>query len=249
MSRIVTTAYRSKRPPRKRKPVTIAGPAIVLGLGLLGGCAQQFDRQPRVDSYRQSRVDSYCETPSASGGSAEGIAQCRRYFQNPAYSPPRDAPATYYPSPTAYPSATANYSPPLVAKQPPAQGRTEVALSRDGGTVTVPVVINGALRLGCIVDSGASNVVLPADVVMTLLRTGTLRNSDFLGKQTYVLADGSKLPSLTFRIRSLKVGDRVLEDVTGSASPVSGEPLLGQSFLSRFQSWSIDNARGVLVLE
>jgi hypothetical protein len=27
--RIVTTAYRSKRPPRKRKPVTIAGPAIV----------------------------------------------------------------------------------------------------------------------------------------------------------------------------------------------------------------------------
>ena len=97
--------------------------------------------------------------------------------------------------------------------------------------------------------SGASNVVLPADVVMTLLRTGTLHNSDFLGKQTYVLADGSQLPSLTFRIRSLKVGDRVLEDVTGSASPVSGEPLLGQSFLSRFQSWSIDNARGVLVLE
>ena len=127
-------------------------------------------------------------------------------------------------------AATANYSPPLVAKQPPAQGRPEVALSRDGGTVTVPVVINDALRLGCIVDSGASNVVLRADVVMTLLRTGTLRNSDFLGKQTYVLADGSQLPSLTFRIRSLKVGARVLEDVTGSASPVSGEPRLRAKF-------------------
>ena len=55
-------------------------------------------------------------------------------------------------------------------QQTPAQGRPEVALSRDGGTVTVPVVINGPLRLGCIVDSGASNVVLPADVVMTLLK-------------------------------------------------------------------------------
>ena len=97
MSRIVATIYRYKRPPKKRK--AIAGPVVVLGLGLLGGCAQQLDGQPRVDSYHQSRVDSYCETPGASVGSAEGIAQCRRYFQNPAYSPHRDAPATYYPQP------------------------------------------------------------------------------------------------------------------------------------------------------
>jgi hypothetical protein len=29
MTRIVTTSYRYKRPPRKRKAVAIAGPAIV----------------------------------------------------------------------------------------------------------------------------------------------------------------------------------------------------------------------------
>jgi aspartyl protease family protein len=134
--------------------------------------------------------------------------------------------------------------------QPPAApGVTEVALSRGGGTVRVPVIINDTLRLGCVIDSGASDVVLPADVVMTLLRTGTLRDSDFLGKQISVLADGSKLPSPTFRIRSLRVGDKVLNNVIGSASPAAGEPLLGQSFLSRFKSWSIDNARDVLVLE
>jgi hypothetical protein len=34
-----------------------------------------------------------------------------------------------------------------------------------------------------------------------------------------------------------------------STTPVSGEPLLGQSFLRHFRSWSIDNGRGVLVLE
>jgi hypothetical protein len=52
-----------------------------------------------------------------------------------------------------------------------------------------------------------------------------------------------------FRIRSLKVGDQVLENVLGSEAPASAILLLGQSFLSRFRSWSIDNQRKVLVLE
>jgi predicted aspartyl protease len=109
--------------------------------------------------------------------------------------------------------------------------------------------INDTIRIGFTVDSGAADVVIPADVVMTLLRTGTLRQSDFLEKRTYVLADGSKLPSVRFRLRSLKVGNTVLENVTASVSPSAGDPLLGQSFLGRVQSWSIDNARGRLVLE
>jgi clan AA aspartic protease (TIGR02281 family) len=124
-----------------------------------------------------------------------------------------------------------------------------VALSRSDSTFIVPAVVNGALRLGFVVDSGASDVVIPIDVMTTLMRTGTLRENDFLGKQTYVLADGSKLPSLRFRIRSLKVGDTVLEDVIASVSPALGDPLLGQSFLRRFRSWSIDNERGLLLLD
>jgi predicted aspartyl protease len=55
--------------------------------------------------------------------------------------------------------------------------------------------------------------------------------------------------SKTFRIRSLKVGDRVLENVLGSVSSMNGSLLLGQSFLGRFKSWSIDNSRHALVLE
>jgi predicted aspartyl protease len=62
------------------------------------------------------------------------------------------------------------------------------------------------------------------------------------------LADGSKLPSERFVIRSLKVGGKVLENVTGSIAPVEGSLLLGQSFLSRFGSWSIDNKNGALIL-
>ena len=125
----------------------------------------------------------------------------------------------------------------------------DVRLEKQWGVLVVPVRINDAIDLKFIVDSGASDVTIPADVVLTLLRTGTLSESDFLGSRDYTLADGSTVPSKIFRIRSLKVGNKVLENVTGSIAPVKGDLLLGQSFLSRFKSWHIDNTRGALVLE
>jgi predicted aspartyl protease len=123
-----------------------------------------------------------------------------------------------------------------------------VPMQIDGGAYAVPVRINDAITLNFVVDSGAADVSIPADVVMTLMRTGTLKVADFLGEKTYALADGSTVPSQTFRIRSLKVGNNSLENVLGSIASVKGGLLLGQSFLSRFKSWSIDNTKHELIL-
>lgn len=123
-----------------------------------------------------------------------------------------------------------------------------VPMQKQGGVYAVPVLINNTITLDFIVDSGSADVSIPADVVITLMRTKTLKQTDFLGEQTYVLADGSKVPSQTFVIRSLKVGNKVLENVHGSIASVKGSLLLGQSFLNRFKSWSVDNAKHALVL-
>ena len=125
---------------------------------------------------------------------------------------------------------------------------TVVPMVSEGGTFVVPVRINDQITLNFVIDSGASDVSVPADVVMTLLRTGTITDADFLGTQKYRMADGSTVPSQQFVIRSLEVGDRTLNDVTGSIAPVQGGLLLGQSFLRRFKSWSIDNQREALIL-
>ena len=117
-----------------------------------------------------------------------------------------------------------------------------------GGVYVVPVLINDAIPLNFVVDSGAADVSIPADVVMTLMRTGSLQEADFLGEKTYVLADGSTVPSQTFVIRSLKVGNVVLENVNRSVASVHGSLLLGQTFLSRFKSWSVDNTKHALLL-
>ena len=115
-----------------------------------------------------------------------------------------------------------------------------VPLEKDGGNYRVPVLINNALTLKFLLDTGASDVAIPGDVVSTLIRTGTVARTDFVGTGIYVLADGSKLPSARFIIRELKIGGHAVTNVTASVAPVKGELLLGQSALSKLPPWSID---------
>ena len=145
---------------------------------------------------------------------------------------------------------SARMTPDAPARPPADDGSPwiEVPVETDGSARLVPVVVNGAMRLNFTIDSGASDVVVPADVFKALIRTGTIERSDIIGDRKYSLADGSVNTSVAFRFRSLKVGSKVLYDVEGSVTSTEGTPLLGQSFLSRFKSWSMDNQRGLLLL-
>jgi clan AA aspartic protease (TIGR02281 family) len=124
----------------------------------------------------------------------------------------------------------------------------EVSLMEHGGTFLVPVRVNGRLILDFVLDSGASDVQIPDDVFRTLYRTGTISAADFLGAETYILADGSTAPSARFMLRTLEVGSHAVNDVIASVGSGNSEPLLGQSFLSKLGFWALDNRRQVLVL-
>ena len=153
-------------------------------------------------------------------------------------------------------AAPADVAPPAATLDPgAAPGAAELApvsiipMVQDGSTYAVPVAINGQLTLKFVVDGEAADVSLPSDVVTTLIRTGTIAAGDFIGRQTYALADGSKVPSKQFIIRSLKIGERVVENVRGSIFAANSAPLLGESFLDRFRSWTVDNERRALILK
>jgi hypothetical protein len=123
-----------------------------------------------------------------------------------------------------------------------------VPLEPRHGTYIISVQINGALVLPFVLDTGASLVVLPADVFRTLTRTGTVTSADFIGTGTAVLADGSKHDSEKYVLHEMRVGDHVVRNVIASVVSASGDPLLGQTFLSKLPAWSIDNTRQVLVI-
>lgn len=132
---------------------------------------------------------------------------------------------------------------------PASASSNRVRMVQSGGTFKVPVRLNDQLTLDFTVDSGASVVTVPADVVLTLIRTNTIRDSDFRGEQVYVLADGSRVKSRNFILRTLAVGDITIENVEATIVDVKGSLLLGQSLLRRFKSWSIDNTTQELVLQ
>jgi aspartyl protease family protein len=129
------------------------------------------------------------------------------------------------------------------------ESRDEIRLRAYNGVFAVTVVINGAVSIPFVLDSGSADVQLPAEVVFTLIRTDTLSEEDFIGASSYVLADGRTLRSARFNIREMRLGEHVVRNVTASISPaVSSDALLGQSFLSKLPSWTLDNKRHVLIL-
>jgi clan AA aspartic protease (TIGR02281 family) len=150
------------------------------------------------------------------------------------------------------PVATTDSSPvnPLQDRQPGQHAvETRIPLENLGGTLVAPVVINNAIKLNFLVDSGASDVSIPADVFSTLVRTNTLTQTDITGFRSYKNADGEVFRSNTFVIRSLKIGNAEVLNVHAKVAPTNAPLLLGQSFLKRFKTWSINNSTQELILE
>ena len=152
--------------------------------------------------------------------------------------------------PAPAPNASRSIMPDISRSIPTHDGSISIQMKRTTSeTYVVPVLINDTIMLDFVIDSGATDVVIPGDVVSTLMRAGALKQTDFFDPQIATLAGGSKIPLMIFRIRSLNVGDNIVENVMGSTSlQPRGHLLLGQSFLNRFKSWSIDNSTHVLRL-
>jgi clan AA aspartic protease (TIGR02281 family) len=127
--------------------------------------------------------------------------------------------------------------------------RTTAQFHRMGGVFVLPAVINGSTKSYFIVDSGAANVQIPEEVADEMKRAGTLADSDFLGQRRFTLADGSGLQQRVFRLKSLQLGDRTMENVLAAVGPPRSRALLGQSFLRRLSWWKIDNVKNAMEFE
>ena len=82
----------------------------------------------------------------------------------------------------------------------------------------MPVLINGAFTIDFVLDTGASIVMIPVDVALTLMRVGTIDRSDIRGADQYVLADGSIVENTEINFRSLQLGSITLRNVEASSA-------------------------------
>jgi len=124
----------------------------------------------------------------------------------------------------------------------------EIPLGTTGGIYSVPVQINRSLTMQFLVDPGAGVVVIPLRILQNLMETGTVTQSDIVGVGTAETADNTQYLTARVRLRELRVGDVVAQDVTAAVAPGLVTPLLGQSFFRRFAYVTFDNRRNVMIL-
>lgn len=126
---------------------------------------------------------------------------------------------------------------------------SEVPLIESGGVYEVPVLVNGVLKINFIIDSGASDVAISPDVALTLVRTGTITDADWLPGANYRFADGSMAKSERFKLRTLRIGNRTLKSVSCSiGNSIHAPMLLGQSALKKLGGYRVDYRNGRLIL-
>jgi aspartyl protease family protein len=181
--------------------------------------------------------------------------QGREHFtQNLSQVPPRfrrKAEERAHDGGSAGPSNFQTYSSEPVA----AGGDAPASVSRDGGEevyrvrvaragtgMLVEVRLNGSVTAPFLIDTGASDVLVPESVAAQLgLDTGAAART-----KRYSTANGV-VEHPVVMLRSVALGGAVVENVPASVSPNMDVGLLGLSFFNHF-TYNVDAAEGIVTL-
>lgn len=130
------------------------------------------------------------------------------------------------------------------------KSKREINLEFKNGVYYLPIKINNVLNMNFVLDLGASDVSISPDLFLTLVKSGTIKESDYIGEKSYQFADGSTAKSSLFNISSLMIGEIEIKNVSASVSSnISSPLLLGQSALRKLGTYTIDNNRRILIIE
>ena len=154
---------------------------------------------------------------------------------------------------TAETSATPPAETPRSAPEPTLKqmgnGPTEVTMERENGVYKVPVTVNG-VPMKFILDTGASLISMSETEADFMYKQGAITDADIVGQSRFQDANGDISPGAVVRLKSVQIGDRVLENVNASIVSSAKAPLLlGQSALSKFGKISVDYQRNVVTFD
>ena len=124
-----------------------------------------------------------------------------------------------------------------------------IQMRKEGGVYLVPTKVNG-IPMEFIIDTGASMVSISTTEALFLYKNGLLSESDRIGTQNFVLANGAVEEGVVVKLKSIQIGNRVVYNVEATIDAnISAPLLLGQSVLERFGKVSMDYSTGIMELE
>jgi aspartyl protease family protein len=129
------------------------------------------------------------------------------------------------------------------------KSKTIVKMENNNGLKYVWIEING-LKLKFILDTGASSIGISSAEAAVLYKQGTLQKEDILDVQYFQDATGKVSAGTRINLRTVKIGDRVLQNIEAIViDNIEAPLLLGQSVLEKFGKISIDNQNNVIIFE
>ena len=129
-----------------------------------------------------------------------------------------------------------------------ANSQTIIKMKRDGGVSVIPCSVNG-LKLSFIFDTGASDVSISMTEATFMLKNEYLNESDIIGTQNYLDANGNINQGINIILREVEIGGLKLFNVKASIVKNLQAPLLlGQSALSKLGPIQLDLQTNTLTI-
>ena len=136
----------------------------------------------------------------------------------------------------------------LVQKKEKRPLDTDSKLAMNKNSFSIPSKINESIEIKFVIRDEEPYVNIPIDLVENMLDMGVIKNSDFIGDDSFTSPNGRTIKSRSFRLRRVTVSNQTIENVVALVAGIGTNPLLGQSFLSKFRHVAIDERRGEIFL-
>lgn len=139
----------------------------------------------------------------------------------------------------------------VVSSSPDFSGKekTVVKMIKSNSVYEIPLEINGK-SMQFIFDTGAGMISITEKELNELRRNGRFSDSEITGRGKFVDANGDVTEKVIVQLRSVKIGNRLINDIEASVEPNPEAPLLvGQSALEKFGKISIDYIREEISFE
>jgi aspartyl protease family protein len=130
-----------------------------------------------------------------------------------------------------------------------ASSKTVIKMHEENGVRYVPMKVNGQ-ELNFIFDTGASSICISTLEAAILVKNGLLTKKDVIGQQGFIDATGGFSTGTKINLKTISIGDRVLHNIEATIiENPNAECLLGQTALSRFGKYTIDNQNRKIIFE
>jgi predicted aspartyl protease len=109
----------------------------------------------------------------------------------------------------------------------------EVQLIDQTGIYIIPILINDSITIDSIFDTGASEMVIPFNIIAALIQAKSITSTDYLKDGTHILADGSIHTNERVNIKKIVIGKTSFYNLTAIVGSKNSMTLIGQNLLRK----------------